>query len=384
MRKFLVFAFLAASTAAVFGADDDVLVERKDVGPWHLRIGPVISPRVRAKIRATRVAMPTAASARQSSSSSGTGPGSEVAAPSAGFTDRQYADGYVKPDEGTDDEQSFIHGLTWDWRASDGQRQYSNGKMEFRTDMARWEETVSSQTSSYGSGSGYDSDKDSLVGVEVMGGWTFFDDGTFDAAIDAGFRYYGSGDLTARARYGESVTTTTTRKEYRYVDSYDASGWTSVPIGEYEGTPGGPGRLIGATPSRSEEQMNSRSSSATDSSYNYRSTNKLNYKIWDLRLGPTIGWKAMDQLTIRGGVYGLIGLVDAELKTSSSKKSKCEAVFGVAAGLMAQYDLTDNLFLFGGAEYDWWADDVTLKARGAEARLELSDFTVSLGLGIQF
>jgi hypothetical protein len=384
MRKFLVFAFLAASTAAVFGADDDVLVERKDVGPWHLRIGPVISPRVRAKIRATRVAMPTAASARQSSSSSGTGPGSEVAAPSAGFVDREYADGFVKPDEGTDDDQSFISGLTWNWGASDCQSQYSGGKMEFRTDMARWEETVTSASSASGSGSGSDSDKDSLVGVELMGGWTFLDDGKFDAAIDAGFRYYGSGDLTSRAKYGESVTTTTTRNEYRYVDKYDASGWTSVPIGAYEGTAGGPGRLIGATPTRSEELMDSRSSSVTDSSNSYRSYSKLNYTIWDLRLGPTIGWRAMDQLTIRGGVYGLIGLVDAELKTSTAKSSKCEAVFGVAAGLTAQYDLTDNLFVFGGAEYDWWADDVTLKAGGSEARLELSDFTVSLGLGVQF
>jgi len=382
MRKFLVFALVAASTAAVFG-DDDVLVERKDTGPWHLRIGPVISPRVRAKIRATRVALPAAEAARPSSYSSGFGPGNNVAAPSAGFTGREYADGFVKPDEGTDDDQSFISGLTWNWGASDCQSQYSNGRMEFRTDMARWEETVSSYSSSSASGTGYDSDKDSLVGVELMGGWTFFDDGEFDAAIDAGFCYYGSGDLTARSRYGTSTTTVTTRNQYRYVDSYDASEWTSVPIGAYEGTPGGPGRLIGATPTRSEELMGSTSSSATESRY-YSSTAKFDYRIWDLRLGPTVGWRAMDQLTIRGGVYGLLGLVDAKLKTSNAKRSKCEAVFGVAAGLTAQYDLTDNLFLFGGAEYDWWADDVTLKAGGAESRLELSDFSVSLGLGIQF
>jgi hypothetical protein len=220
-----------------------------------------------------------------------------------------------------------------------------------------------------------------------MGGWTFLDNERFDAAVDAGFRFYGSGDLNAKSKYGTSVTTT--RSEYRYVDSYDASGWTDVPSGSHTGSVGGPGRVIGATPTRREELMGTSSTSET---YWRHVDTKLEYRIWDLRLGPTMGWKATDILTIRSGVYGLIGLVDANLRTSANtgngmrsvEKSNCEAVFGMAAGISAQVNLTDSIFLMGGAEYDWWTDAVSLNADGADACIELSDFTVSLAVGFEF
>ena len=91
-------------------------------------------------------------------------------------------------------------------------------------------------------------------------------------------------------------------------------------------------------------------------------------------------------------MYGLLGFVDAKLNTSvntdggsyGAKKSRCEAVFGMAAGISAQINFTENLFLLGGAEYDWWTDDVSLRAGGSSARIELSDFTVSLALGMEF
>ena len=259
--------------------------------------------------------------------------------------------------------------------------------MEFHTDSTRWSESVSSSVNSFGGGSHSESDRDVLLGLEAMGGWTFLDDDKYDAAIDGGFRFYGSGDQKAESMYGTSVRTTRTRSEYRFVDSYDASGWTDVPHGSYDGSAGGPGRLLGAMPERREELANSTDESEAYS-YFYRSSAKLDYRIWDLRLGPTVGWKATDWLTIRGGVYGLLGIVDAELKTSGgtygSKKSKCDAVFGIAAGLLAQIAITENLFLQGAAEYDWWSNDINLKTGGANAQMELSDFTVSLAFGVEF
>lgn len=382
MRKFWLITAVAVSGVAFAEDPGEGLVEEQSKSPWHLTIGPVMSPRVRVRMRGPRGIVPVSApSSASRSATSGDGP----ADPSEGYVARQYADGYVRPDEGTEDPDSMVSGLTWDWGADDVAGQYSNGRIEFRSEMSRWSESVSS--SSYSSGSGRESDRDILLGVEVMGGWTFLDDNNFDSAIDGGFRFYGSGDLSSRSRYGTSVTTT--RNTYRYVDSYDASGWTDVPSGTYEGTQGGPGRLIGAKPTRREELMDSVSSSET---YYYHAKTKVDYRIWDLRLGPTVGWKATDWLTVRGGVYGLVGLVDADLKVdmdtaSGSRrvsKSKCEAVFGMAAGLSAQIGLTDNMFLFGGAEYDWWTDAVTLKAGGADARIKLSDFSVTVGLGVEF
>lgn len=389
MRRLLFLTAVAACGVAFGeGTEGEELLAQKANNSWHFTIGPVMAPRVRVKVRGPRQ-IPIRIQAPQGSFSSGSGDGASVADPSAGYVDRQYTDGYVKPDEGTSDPDSIISGLTWNWGANDVPGQYVGGAMEFRTDMARWSESISS--SSYGGGafSGYDSDRDFLVGVEAMGGWTFFSDERFDAAIDAGLRFYGSGDQKAESMCGTSVTTTRTRNEYRYVDSYDASGWTYVPSGSHTGTAGGPGRILGAVPTRREEMIGATSySTSEDYSYFYRTSTKLDYRIWDIKLGPTFGWKAMDALTLRGGVYGLLGLVDAELSNSGTlsrtKKSKCDAVFGVAAGVSAQFNITDSLFLLGGAEYDWWSDDVTLNAGGSDAKIKLSDFTVSLALGIEF
>lgn len=348
---------------------------------WHFRVGPVISPRVRAKINAPRRVMPVLPTP---GTTAGNGT-PQAADPSAGYVGRDYVDGFVRPDQGTDDPDSIVSGLTWNWGADDVAAQYSGGRMEFHTEMSRWTETVS--TSASDGGSSTESDQDTLLGVEAVGGWMFFENDTFDATLDAGFRFYGTGDLTAESKYGASVTTT--RNEYRFVDSYDASGWTTVPSGPHLGTPGGPGRVIGATPTRREELMGT--STRTDT-YTWRSSTKLDYRIWDLRFGPTFGWRALDRLTIRGGVYGLLGLVDAKLRTTgntwpgaeNAKKTKCSAVFGMAFGLSAQFYLTESIFLLGCAEYDWWTDKVRLDAGGAGARIELSDFTVSVGLGFDF
>ena len=388
MRKIWLMALaVAASTAGA--ADDEGLVEEKSYNPWHFRIGPVMSPRVRVKISgAPRFAMPLMPKANKSQSSGGV-IGNAPADPSAGYVERQYANGdYVRPDRGTEDPDSIISGLTWDWGAADVPSQYSNGRMEFHTDASRWSESVSSSYSSYGGGSGSESDRDFLIGVEAMGGWTFWNNRTFDAAVDAGFRFYGSGCLDAESKYGYKSSVTTTRNTYRIVDSYDASGWTEIPSGSYEGSAGGPGRLIGAMPTRREELMNS-TRDTKEEAYFYSGDTRLVYRIWDLRLGPTLGWQVTDWFVLRGGVYGLLGLVDASLKTDGgaaggASASTCGAVFGMAFGVSGQVNLTDNLFVMGGVEYDWWADSVDLNAGGANAEIKLSDMSISLGLGVEF
>ena len=404
MRKFALVAAAVLVGTAGAAENDEGLTQEKSYNHWHFRIGPVMSPRVRVKISgAPNFAlpmMPTAAKPGPNSQTSGTG-GTAPADPSAGYVPRQYADGHVNPDEGTFDPDAVGGmGLTWDWSAANVPAQYSNGRMEFRTEMTRWEESVSSSSSSsfssYSSGSSSESDRDSLIGVEAMGGWTFWDNQTFDAAIDAGFRFYGSGYLDAESQYGyryeTKTTTTTTRNEYRYVDSYDASGWTDIPQGGHAWNPGYADRVIGAMPTRREELMGSSSSTETSSSsesYTYSSDSRLVYRIWDLRLGPTFGWHVTDWFALRGGVYGLLGLVDATLKTDGgvaggTSASTCGAVFGMAFGVSGQVNLTDNLFVMGGVEYDWWTDSVDLNAGGANAEIKLSDMSISIGFGVEF
>lgn len=380
--KFLMVAVAAMSSAALAEGGGEGLAEQKSYNVWHFRIGPVMSPRVRVNMRAPHFATPLMPKGNYRSGGADSG---AAADPSEGYATRQYVDGYVNPDAGTEDPDTMVSGLTWFWGANDVAAQYANGRMEFHSGVTRWEESVSS--SSYSIGSGYESDRDTLIGVEAVGGWTFFNNRTFDAAVDAGFRFYGSGNLESALRYGTSVTTT--RNEYRFVDSYDASGWSEVPSGAHEGTLEGPGRLIGAMPTRREELAGS---SSTTEEHTYSGNTKLNYRIWDLRVGPTLGWQVTDWFAVRGGVYGLLGLVDATLKTDgiltdgrrSASSSTCGAVFGLAFGVFAQFDLTDSIFLTGGVEYDWWADSVGLNAGGAEAEIELSDISISLGLGVEF
>lgn len=390
-RKFLFLAAVAAVGAVFAEGDGEGLVREEGYNAWHFRIGPVMSPRVRVNVRGPRFALPAMPKVQPgpNSQSSGTGASEPY----------EYVDGHVTPNEGTGDGDSLAQGYTWDWSAENVPAQYSNGRVEFHTPMTRWEESVvsssSSSFSSFSSGSNSEGDRDFLVGVEAMGGWTFWNNRTFDAAVDAGFRFYGSGYLDAGSQYGyqfrQLTTVTTTRNEYRYVDSYDASKWTTMPIGSFEGNPVGPKRLLGTTPERREELMGTSRTTETSSrseSYIYSSDTRLIYRIWDLRLGPTFGWYVTDWFTLRGGVYGLLGLVDATLKTDGTtggaSASTCGAVFGMAFGVSAQVNLTDNLFLMGGVEYDWWTDSVDLNAGSAEAEIKLSDMSISLGLGVEF
>lgn len=374
---FLSSVFLAGMAVAADSGEG--LVDEKSFNPWHFRVGPVMSPRARVKVRGPRFAKPLMP--RLDLSTKGTG---EVPPEDSqkGLAKRDYIDGHVYPDEGSSD------GLTWNWGANDVRGQYSDGRMEFRTGMTRWTENV--ESSDYSIGSGSDSARDFLVGVEAMGGWTFINNRTFDVAVDAGFRFYGSGYLESESKYGTSVKTT--HNEYRFVDSYDASGWTGVvPSGPHRGTPGGPGRIIGSLPERRDELIGESSYQRTDEFYSSGNT-KLIYRIWDLRLGPTVGWHVTDWFALRGGVYGLLGLVDATLSTDANafsgpngaSASTCGAVFGMAFGLSGQVNLTDNLFLMGGVEYDWWTDSVDLNAGGANAEIKLSDMSISLGLGVEF
>ena len=386
MRKLYLIAAIASAGAAFADGVDGGLVQVESRSRWHFTIGPVMAPRVRTRIRSPYRVLPTPAAL--SSSTSGTYPAALAGAgASTGYADRTYADGYVKLDEGTSDPDSMISGLTWNWGADDVAAQYSGGTMVFRTDATRWTRDVTA--AAYGDGRSFrrECDRDVLLGVDVMGGWTFFEDETFDVAVDTGFRFYGVGEQTVGS--GNGVTATTTFSEYRIADSYDASGWTTVPTGSHSGTPGGPGPVIGATPGRTEELMGT---TVTSDSYFCNTRTKLNYRIWDLRIGPTVGWKATDWLTIRGGVYNLLGLVDAKLRTqvatetglSKSQKTTCTGVFGVASSLSAQINLTKNVFLVGGAEYDWWTNAVRMRTGGAGARIKLSDFTVTLALGVEF
>ena len=384
MNKFLFLAAITVSCAAG-AADDEGLVEEKTSNPWHFRVGPVMAPRVRVKMSGPRFALPVMP--KVGSRTGGVGGDARTDNPDV-FAERVYDDGYVRPDEGTADEHSMHPGRTWDFAADDLAAQYTGSSVEFHTGMTRWEEIVTS-ASSFDIGSSSESDRDVLLGVEAMGGWTFWDNRTFDAALDAGFRFYGSGVQNVESRHGTSVTTM--RNEYRQVDSYKTpDDWpVVVPAGPYQGDADGGGALLEALPTRREELMGS--SSSTERHY-YSGSTKLNYNIWDLRLGPTLGWHATDWLAIRGGVYGLLGLVSADLKTDvgtgtysrSSSKSTCDAIFGMAFALSAQINLTENFFIYGSTEYDWWTDSVRVRNDGASAQLKLSDFTVSAGIGLAF
>ncbi len=397
MKGSLFLAALVVS-AAVWADEGEGLVERESRNPWRLTIGTILSPRVRTKMNAPRLtppALPANGSLR---------PGSvrpTIADPSAGYVDREYADGYVNKDAGVNPSQNDHPGYTWNWGADDVSNQYStdsNGQMVFQS--ASWTE-VHSSSSSWG-GSGEYNDRELFVGVEVMGGWTFYEDQTFDAAIDTGFRFYGCDCIEAESKYDATVTT----RDYYIEDRYDASHWGTpnwgpdifagqIPGDKYDGPAygldeGRYGPLIGATPERDDHKYVDGSEAVQ--LYNYYSHAKLNYRIWDLRLGPTFGWKATERLTIRGGTYLLIGLVDASLKATSyspegatrRKASTCGGVFGAAFGVSAQYNVTENLFLMAGVEYDLWARDVVLNAGGSSAEIKLSDMSITLGLGFEF
>lgn len=389
MNKFVLLAVVAAA-GAVNAADGEGLVEERRSNPWHLRIGPVMAPRVRVKVSGPRFALPALPGNGTKAYGNYDTP---LPAPKAdGYAVRTYDDGMVGPDVETQND-----GHTWNWSANNinggngdpAQYSFDDQTMTFHTKATSWQDTYTTHVTEGGSRS--ESDRDILLGLEAMGGWTFYDDQMFDAAVDFGFRYYGSDDLSARSRYDATVTTM--RQDYRQVDTYKVDNWQpGFPVNEYASEERGPGPSIRALPEDQKVEELGEERLHDEKTYFRHARTRLDYYIWDLRLGPTLGWKVTDYLMIRGGVYGLLGLVDARLKTdvqsdqgnARASKHTCDPLFGMAFSLSAELSLTDNIFLYGGAEYDWWTDSVSLRTGGAKADLDLSDFTVSAGLGIEF
>lgn len=316
------------------------------------------------------------------------GPSGNQTPAASGYADRTYADGYVNLDDGTTAQGSMIEDLTWNWGADDVAGQYSNGKMSFRTEPV--ESVYSSSVSEEFSGHNGGSTREEELGLEVGGEWIYGRKNGFQFGLGGGFRWAGSDDwgLSDRGR----VSVTESLDVYRYKDTFDASGWDEGALthSSYAGDRGGPGRLLGAVPESREREAVDHQSARND--YSYSNDMRLRYHIWDLRLGPTLGYEITDDLRIQGGVYGLLGLVNYSLRTSTSvggssgtsSQSRCTALFGLGFGIAAEYLFTDNIFIRASAEYDWWSDKVHARAGAGSAELALSDFTVTAGIGIEF
>jgi len=402
MRKLMFAVAIAACGAAVAGDGDNELVEESSASAWHFRIGTVMSPRVRCKFRGTPIKYP-----KMPESGSWTYE-TDYAIPrhtidptddEAYLAGREYVNGKVTPDNGTDDPDSMIFNQTWLWWADDigdgAQYSSANGMVSFNTEMTYW--TKDTVSSTYRGGANDCHDRDIQQGVEFVAGYTFYRKDDFLIDFDLGGRFYGTGDELSVERYG--ARTSTTIHGYRFVDSYSASGWTSTPGGQHIGTD--PSRVIGDyfEPTREEreipsDELRDRYGLESSSSYSYSSYNRteLDYEIWDIRMGPTFGWQPWDFFTLRAGFYGLIGLVHYEFNSDvvtseqeiHSSNSKCVPIFGIASGLSAQFNITKNLFIMGSIEYDWWTKDVNLWAGQASGKLELSDFSVALSVGVEF
>lgn len=124
---------------------------------------------------------------------------------------------------------------------------------------------------------------------------------------------------------------------------------------------------------------------------------KLDAQTWVFAMGPRLRFRPTDRLAIlaEGGITA--NLLDAELSRTETfawqsgeviqrwtdRTDKKKWLLGASVSVGAQFDITENLYLVGTAGYDW-VDSCTLSVGPDRIDVDLSGWSVKVGLGIGF
>ena len=372
---------LAAETGA--SAQPAPIQETSDIRGLRFGVGPVW--RTGSKIKANW----SPAGIRQGLGGlvSGRSTGGASSVPAEGYADRDYLDGFVYRDLGTEDPETDVPGLTWYWgyeRAS----QYSGSDVSFHTDVAGTETKagfVPAEPASY-------SEDVELPGVDFTASWMFAErrgkaSFAFGLAGGASWFFEEGADFDTQRTLARSTTST-----YRFVDVY-AAPHPGFPGAPYGGTEDGPGYLIRNTPdSRTRETVSSRTV-VWDSD----SAVEIDVGVADLRLGPSVRWDVARRLSLGLTPQVRLAHVDLEAESlttirsrgatvSEIRESGCadEWIWGLGLEGEAKAWLSDRWSLAFSAAYDWWSDDASVSAMPYDVEFEMGGLTLAFAVGMEF
>lgn len=361
--------------------------EMEDVEPdfavWQVSIGPAYRMGSSLKVNWSQDSVHSAINRfmRRRASNSGSLP------PVSGYTDRNYVDGFVYRDLGTEDPETDEAGLTWYW-GHDSASQYDGSSLAFNTGGTRTEQTTFLVQAEDATGT----DDFDLPGFDLSGSWRakrFGAHGDYVIGVSGGFSWFAdqNSSFAVQRRVAREMEATV-----RYTDHYSAP-YPQFPSAPHVGTLDGPGYLINNIPdARTADTISSRSVD-----WIAHSDLELDVSVFDFRLGPSLWYECSERYFARVTSHLRLAYVelDATANTIVTAGNRQVAQFRAAdrekdwvwgAGIELELGIRlSNTWLLGfSGAYDWWADDVAVSADPYRADFELGNWTVMATIGREF
>lgn len=372
----LAFSLFCCSAAVAIGGEHG----GGEGGAWHWRVGAArrSGTRISASWREDDVVGRVAPYFRSTSFALPASIG-----PMDGYADRDYDDGFVYIDYGTDDPETEVPGLTWFW-GYDEAGQYDGAAVSFRSEPGRTQRIVPVDVDPW-----EESDQFDVSGLDFGVGRRLWQRGRFAMSLDAGVTWYS--DQSSEFRLSRTVARETDRGQ-RYVDTYDAT-HQPFPDAPYAGTLEGPGYLIHNRPdSRELQDAGGRSRDwIADSALD------VDFDMLDLRLGPSLRVRLHERIALR--LAPQLRAAQVEAKASShtviapttvgpieftGRENVSEWIMGVGVEGNLSLEVYRGWRLGLSVSANQWQDDVNLYAEPFDAKIELGQyaFSVSLGRGL--
>lgn len=303
--------------------------------------------------------------------------------PLNGYANRQYEDGFVYIDPGTDDPETYRDGYTWYWGYEEPD-QYTGDSVFFHSLPVHEFDISPVPISSWS-----ENQRINQTGIDISIDRRLFSSKNLLFALASGLSWYPERDARFEAR---RVVARQSRNKWRYADKYSAP-YDPFPDAPHSGTYEGPGYLLENIPdSRRMERL-----AASSCDWVAHSRTDLSMSVLDLRMGPSVGWMIHDQLTLKFTPQLRIAYVDSEMKEATSVQSpngeelffKNEFqdnnwIYGWGGELSADYYFSESWFAGVSVAADYWSEDVNIRGDAFDVDVELGEWSVTAGLGWEF
>lgn len=272
-----------------------------------------------------------------------------------GYADRTYGNGYVNMDPGTGNPISLNPNTTWNWGFND---------------PAQYNPTAQTLTYSAVGDPGYSTLKDQGAhgstdflgtGLQAVMGRKLMRSGKWSLDACVVFQATWSGNISLNASpYSEDVRQITT------TDTYDVSGIgaANFPSGGFHGTYHGPFGNPPVIPSPvipNQPQSRTQTTSAPLSTSTDQISFNVRQSLYELGIGPQIGFQATKQLRLHLRPTISLNIVDAEVQRTetfsnyrwSDSASQVDVLFGIGINGGVNLELEHGFYVGVSGGYDY-------------------------------
>lgn len=293
--------------------------------------------------------------------------------PMDGYWDRDYADGYVRRDEGTgniDDPPSEATDHTWYW-GYDRPDQYTGDQVRFESHP----DVLALDPGDWRSRS-----RHATAGVDLSLGRKVWRKRGVTLGIASGFRW---NDEKVNDFYADQPVALMRR----YTDTYSAP-HLPFPPAPHTGDYAGPGYLI---PNRPEQR------DLQEELWHAHSRLRVRAQMTEFRAGPAVWVQPHERVTLHAVPLLRLAHLKAEAhaqttieptlqgpREATGHDRQREWIWGVGVETGIRIHVARGWYVGATGSGDWWSDDVHLAAEPFDARVALGKWSFAATIGREF